>query len=97
MRRSTRANLSDATAKARAEGVGIFVCDLKFPEVGLDGHVAAAQPLGFDEPVDEVTLFGDRRLETRLVFGCERFVVGVVFAADYFGFCVDAGIEGVLG
>jgi hypothetical protein len=66
------------------------------PEVCFDGHIAAAQPFGFYESVDEAALFGSGGAVARVVVGGEGFVVRGAFAVDQLGFGVEAGFESVL-
>ena len=55
--------------------------------------IAATVPFGFDEVIDEGSLFGRGRAETVVVFGGERIVVFTPFVADDFGLGVEAGFE----
>ena len=50
-----------------------------FPDGCGGGHVAAAEPFGTDEIVDEAAFFGSGRIVAGVVFGDEGFVVVAVF------------------
>jgi hypothetical protein len=65
------------------------------PELSLADAEAAEEPFSVDEGVDEHTLFGSGGVEAIVIFGLEGFEVGGFFAADDFGFRVDAGFEGI--
>jgi hypothetical protein len=58
--------------------------------LGFGTAQAAEAPFGVDEDVDEAALFGCFGRETLDVFGDESCQVGRIFAADDFGFGIDA-------
>jgi hypothetical protein len=58
-----------------AAGYGFHVVELVGPEVGVDGHVAAAEPFGFSEHVDEGAFFGYGGVEAVVILGGQGFVL----------------------
>jgi len=67
------------------------------PEVSFADAEPAEEPFGIDEGVDEHALLRSGGKEAIMVLRFEGFEVGLVFAADYLRFGVDAGLEGIHG
>lgn len=69
--------------------------EFRLPELGLDFAEAAEEPVGMDEGIDELALFGGSRAEALVVLDGEVFKDGGVLAANDGGLSVDAGFEGI--
>jgi hypothetical protein len=76
-------------------GLAEETVDVESKEIRFEGAVAALQPLGGDEGVDQGAHFGSGGLVAVVVFGGEKFEGRGVFAGDDLGFGVNAGFQGV--
>jgi hypothetical protein len=65
------------------------------PELGFDLAIAAEEPLGLDEGIDEERLLGGVGVEAVVVIEGEGFEILGGLAGDDLGAGVDAGFEGV--
>jgi hypothetical protein len=98
-RRERLSKVPVARSNAWAKGVclaGVFL-DLVSPEFSFDAAETAGDPIGGDEDIDQIRLFGGGGSPALVVAIGEGLEFPGIFAADDFAFGVDAGLKCVHG